>query len=269
MKGKLDQILRDKYNDVKLKKDFRLDIPEKSNGYKRIYKLAACVILFCMVIYGIYYTNFKDINIANENNIQNKPINTANNNGQKTGEKELPIATETIIIDSTYDIGNLLKSGDAEHIVIAKISKILGYTNYIEKLGVYTGVPITIIEATPIKVLKGNMSKNFKFIKSGGIISFSDYEKTLLPEQIQKQGLDKKSKTEKENTYIECLPPFELKVPTVEADKTYLLCLRYSENFEMQTTSGFIRGICEYDEQTRKIKNINTGEWEEIDLSKL
>lgn len=119
------------------------------------------------------------------------------------------------------------------------------------------------------KILKNNtISQEYKeisYLKTGGIISFKELEKNHLFDSkiIDKDiNIENMSETQKNNTYLEQKPN---KGTDFEEGKQYLVFLNYNKETELYEIFDLAFGIMEYDPETNKVKNIDTGEFEEFD----
>jgi len=130
----------------------------------------------------------------------------------------------------------------AELIIIGTVSSIEGVTNYnpVTENYVMTG---TLGKISVNKVIKGSVDENeISFIRLGGIIPVSEYEKSLFPEQVEKRGFNKLTQVEKENKYVEERMDSDIKI---EKDKTYLMYLSYAENYSRYSIQFLQYGLRE------------------------
>lgn len=118
------------------------------------------------------------------------------------------------------------------------------------------------------KDLKNNICKNnIKFSKYCGKVSLEELEQNEY-ENWEKWELDNLGKvipeSEKEYTYFEQLPT---KGTDFEEGKQYLVFMDYNEEEDIYEITSLAYGIMEYDPNTNMVKNIETGEFVEIDWS--
>ena len=264
MKKNLDEVLREKCSKINVDYNFKLPEEKVKTKYTSIIKLVAIFSILAILSIGIIMINYKnEFYNANKNNIEN--IQEENEVIIKS-DNSVKNIIETIQYGSEMD--SLAYKIEPELVVSVRIDSIVKTTNYIEKTNSYSGYPITIFNATPIKILKGEKIDKLTFYNFGGIISLAEYEKALLPVQIEKRGLNLKTQEEKENSYIEFISSLTIGIPKIEVGKTYLLLLQYDkEYFDMYHTT--IKGIYEYDEKNDKIKDNSSQEWIDINLDKI
>lgn len=271
MKKNLDEVLREKCRKVDINYDFKLEEKSKLN-YSFIFKFVAIFSILVVLSACFYVINTKsELLEANKYNTYDKSANYEDKN-EKIDNTQLSQNNISKNITETIEFGNEMNSlafkMEPELIVAVKIDKLVQTTNYINKTDEYSSVPISIFSSTPIKVFKGSKLSSLTFYNWGGVISLAEYEKSLLPVQIEKRGLKSKTQEEKESIYIEFVSSLTLGVPKIEVGKTYLLLLKYDkEYFDMYNT--IIKGVYEYDETNDKIKDILAGEWIDIDLNQL
>lgn len=248
---------------------------KNSNKIYKYLKYVACfsliiIILITSIIFLMKPSNI-DNQLANNENIENND-NTTNNitNDNYASDINLPVASYTLNLNPTNNIGNKFISPmeleiihqDSDCIAVVKLNKKLYYTNYSEKSNLYSTVPLTVSNISVEKLFKGSLADNSEIMSIGGVLTISDYEKSCQPEQIKKHGFDKMFQEEKDNTYIEIINTITLKMPKLEEGKYYLVYLKYNINFEKyQVLDQF---IYEYNINTQKIKNLDTGNWEQF-----
>ncbi|MDO4283652.1 MAG: hypothetical protein Q4D02_08470 [Clostridia bacterium] len=265
----IDKIIRNSYENVKIP-DNLFENAYSNLEYKKphtwYFKYAAVFVL----IIGITITLIIILNKQNKNeNIQTP--NVAVEKPIQNEEKKLPVASSIInLIGDEYvqnrnlfisPVGLNLVEEETQNIVVVKLEKILYYTNYIEKRNVYTITPFTASKVSVVKSYKGNLTGELEIMSYGGVITLSDYEKACEPEQIKKQGLDKKTQEEKDTTYIEVLNSLTAPLPKLVEGKYYLVFMNYNDNFEKYQVLDTL--LYEYDIETDKIRNTDTNEWED------
>ncbi len=238
MKDNIDNIIRKKYLEVDVRKvDLdKLQIRKSSKGYK----VAIFILLLVISAIGIKITTRKDKDNTNKDNVLPQNIVAEN-------DIKLPVATETITVGS--DVASIAFL-DVDYVAIIKVNKILGYTNYSSIKNRYIW-PITKLEVTVEKSLKGDIEGTIQINRDGGIISIANWEKTLSKERIERYGYNKLSKEEKENTYINVVmgPSYG----KAEQGKKYLVFLREDKETYggLSVSAGYME---EYDEKTESTR---------------
>lgn len=117
------------------------------------------------------------------------------------------------------------------------------------------------------KILKcsTDINNNVLYEKRGGIKSFKELETmpqfdwNKIDQIIANENIPEEQKS---NTFYEQKPG---KGTEFEDGKQYLVFLKYNEETKLYEIFDFVFGIMEYDPQTNKVKNIDTGEFEEFD----
>lgn len=153
---------------------------------------------------------------------------------------------------------------ESQFVGVVKIQKILGYTNYIKKTDSYFPAPFIISKVTIEKVFKGDLKGELNIMSYGGVISVSDYLKSLIPGQSIDSKYQKLTEEERENTYIRVMNAFTL--PTIEPDvgKYYLVFMNYNNNLESYQVLDDL--IYEYDIVKDKTRNTDTNEWDNYEF---
>lgn len=238
MKGNIDEIIRKKYKEVEIHQ-VDLDKLQIRKKYKA-YKVAIFILLLLISTIGVKIATGKRNDDINKYNVVPQTIVAEN-------DIKLPVATETIKINT--DISSIAFL-NVDYVAIIKVNKILGYTNYSSIKNKYLW-PITKLEVTVEKSLKGEIEGTIQINKSGGIISIADWEKILSEERIERYGYNKLSKEEKENTYIDIIMGPSYGKP--EQGKKYLVFLKEDkESYGCLTVSaGYME---EYDEKTESTR---------------
>lgn len=197
----------------------------------------------------------------NNNNNNNNITNIPSDNDNLENNQNIPVQTVEIENASYGTIGS------TQYILVIKIDSIENSTNFSTKTDSHS-YTITNLKATVIKDLKGNYNKNsVNFYTYGGKIKISDYEAVLLPEEIKKLGFDTKSKTEKQNSYINIIPNKNLGIAQAEVGNTYLVSLTYDNIFydSLAVVSREEYNFKLYDINTNKYKN-TSGTWNEVQI---
>ena len=171
-----------------------------------------------------------------------------------------------MLLSSTVDITdiNVLKEM-AEDIVIAKVSKIDGGTNYNEYFKMYSSVN-TIGEIEIEKSIKGELKEGqiVPFIRLGGIVETSEYVKGL---NEKRKRLLEEAEQKGEETMLDYKYVKEIKSGDIEIEegKTYLMFICYDPYNERYEIFGDQYGLREYDENTNSVLNNDTNEYEKIE----
>ena len=237
MKDNIEKIIKKKYLEVEVP-EVDLDKLKTRKSYNG-YKVAIFIFLLVISVIGIKITIRKNNDDTEKDNVL--PQNIVSGNDIK-----LPIATETIRVGS--DIASIAFL-DVDYVAIIKVNKILGYTNYSSIQNRYLW-PITKLEVTIEKNLKGDLKGTIQINRDGGVISIANWEKTLSAEQIERYGYNKLSIEEKENTYMNIVT--SINYGKIEEGKTYVVFLSEDEVYGGLTVSaGYIE---EYDERTESTR---------------
>lgn len=238
MKDNIDNVIRKKYKEVEIPQ-VDLDKLQIEKNYKG-YKVAIFILLLVMSIVGIKITTRKDNDNTNKDNALPQNIVAEN-------DIKLPVATETITVGSDMTSIAFL---DVDYVAIIKVNEILGYTNYSSIQNRYLW-PITKLEVTVEKSLKGDLKGTIQINRYGGVISIANWEKTLSKERIERYGYNKLSKEEKENTYVDIImgPSYG----KAEQGKKYVVFLREDKEIYggLTVSAGYME---EYDEKTESTR---------------
>lgn len=215
--------------------------------------LVSCTVLFVIIFSGFIVNNYiktdSKVNIVADDSI-NSDKNLSNNDEDN---KILYINYETDELKDISDI-EVLKE-DAHQIVIAKVSKIDGCTNYNEKSGNYTRIN-TLGDIEILQVLKGDLEVNsiVPFIRGGGTILYNDYQKGVVYGNRSKIQDTYDYVTEKRKGDIE-----------IEEGKTYLMFLYYDSYNERYEIMAYQYGLREYDANTKMVLNNDTNVYQSLD----
>lgn len=237
-------------------------------------------ILCIVIILSIsFFTNSeKNKLLATENKYSNTIDLVQKTENNNYNEKNIVLSLESDL-DYALDVSdNQIRRENAEYIIIGRLNSIDGSTNYNEKQNEYTAI-FTYGQIDVISVLQGDI-KNSKipFIRLGGEISFSEYEKGLTERQKEKTELvSSLSEDEKETSYVYYSPSGDIKL---EEGKYYLMYMNYNADYdkymctymqygtrEVDSNSlNNVQTISEIDNNTSeiKVKNNDTGEWENL-----
>lgn len=206
---------------------------------------------------GIIYTSANYFVKDSNNKLQSSSIGV-------TSPKNiiLEVNSEVDMIYDNSDVSELEERSDL--IIIGKIKEIDGAINYNEAKKQYM-MTSTIGTIKVKSIIKGNenVKKNseIKFVRLGGTISVNEYEKSLEPRQIIRQGLDKLTTKEKQNTYVKVSVSGDIEP---QKNSTYLMYLKYDEDLNRYSIIGMEYGLKEYKETTKQVKNNETQKWENI-----
>lgn len=199
-------------------------------------------------------------------------------NAQKANnvKNEIVYQEEPIIFTETYSYDTLYNFSDskvlAEHsdlIVIGKLKEIGEATNINPTTKKYgkARTPATL-EVNQIIKSDGRLNEqSIEFLNMGGLISYEDYEKSLLPAQKAKRdylmnqnGLTASSS--KANIFVKQSVENQLEL---KEDKNYIVYLKYNEDFSKYMVLTQPYGIKEYNVNTGKILNHVTNTVENIE----
>lgn len=206
-----------------------------------LYSCTFIVIVFFVAFYLYIYTNIKtesNINIVAENKEDNDTTFYINYD-----------------IDELKDISNIeVLKEDAKEIVIARVSDIEGCTNYNQKTGNYTRIN-TLGNIEILQVLKGDLEVNsiVPFIRGGGNISYSEYQKGVLYGDRSKIKGTYEYVTERRKGDIE-----------IEDGKIYLMFLYYDNINERYEIMAYQYGLREYDTNTQMVLNNDTHQMQKL-----
>lgn len=228
---------------------------------------------------GVYSNNKKNNNgDLNQNNISNYEVAESTNNIKNINNKNIVLDLKSSL-DYALDVTDKnVRKNNADYVIIGKIKSIDGSTNYNGKQNIYTSI-FTYGQIEIETILKGNISDSeIPFIRLGGDIQFSEYEKGLTTSQKEKMELvNTLSRDEKENSYVSYSPEGDIKL---EEGKTYLMYMNYNTDYEKYICTYMQYGTREIDTNTLnngiqtasneaneteiKVKNNDTGEWENL-----
>lgn len=248
-----EKIMRKKYDEVEVPEKIGKNIIEiakqrkeeanrKKILYRRITTLAACFILL-IGITGIVYMNKKNI-IEDADNKDNLNIS-------------YPVLYAYNSIE--YPKYNIVKPAI---IAVVRLEEILKYTNYSSKQDKYYKEPVTFISVESVKKIIGEVNSETKVYKFGGIVDVNNLK------NIGAEFYDKNKRRVKLNSIeknVEIVTNTSIIQAKPEIGKTYLVCLQYDSRIYDSYYCYGRYGFVEYDEATGKVKNVETGEWEDID----
>ena len=255
-------------------------------------KFRFCIIISIILIVVIFIASI--IILKNYNVNTNKPIIDNGIAKLKDTVKVIPkkeINDEQILMtlnsESLYNINvadNVELANKSDIIIIGTIQSIDGFVNYNSKYDEYV-FPRTVGKVKVNKVIKGDLEYDeIPFMRMGGTITISDYEKTLLPSQISKRGFNNLTEEEKNNNYVTQKMSEDIEI---EEGKTYLMYLKYNQDYGCYIISYQKYGLREIDTNiessnqailnsntrtiqsseysTIKVKDNENGEWVTLD----
>lgn len=189
-------------------------------------------------------------------------------------QKELVETEEPIIITevSSYETKYNFSDSDvlAEHsdlIVVGKLKDIGTPINFNPTTKKY-GKTRTPAQLEVLKVVKSDGSADLsevEFLDVGGLISYAEYEKSLLPAQKAKRDYlmsQNGNLQSRSNVFVKQSVKNQLEL---KEDKTYIVYLEYNEDFGKYTVVNQPYGIKEYNQNTGKVLNHITNEVETLD----
>ena len=238
MRGKIDEILKQKYDEVEIPSDiFDFDkILKDVKPIKRknkIVKFAASFVVIAVVVFGVFVW----INKAN---------NSENNTQLPTYSKEITIEnnvygfSENIELDAVYSV---------------EVEEIIEYSTKNE--GEYS-YPITKVKAKVLNCYKGDKAEKVEFWVPGGIWSLSELKTSNLNYNENDVGMDESEKI-KINYYE------SFTIANIEVGKNYIVSLyKYNDNLYVDINADY--GFKEYDPETNMVK-LENNNWEELNLS--
>ena len=218
---------------------------KKNNILKVVTGSVACLAMVC---FGSYCYNAQAV----ENKLEtNEPI----------------IFNEVSSYDTKYNFAdNSVLADFSDLIVIGKVTNLDEATNYNPKTQKYSKAR-TPGNLEILEVLKSDGSKLLKsidFLDVGGTLRYNEYEKSLLPAQkakreylMQQNGIS----TKRNNIYVKQSVENQL---DLEEGKTYIMYLKYDENFEKYMVVNQPYGVKEYNTNTKQILNHVTNTIENI-----
>lgn len=211
MRKNLDELLREKYKDIQIEHDFSICNHPKNVKfhYSKIYKIVAGFIILGLITLNIYFINTKiQAAVAKKSNLEQQNINVnedkdkISENVSIASEKESKKADYVITVSgsstfNTKDINLLFEK--TELIVTGTVTeKMKAEKNYYLPLAVTPGN--LLID----NVIKGKIIEdNIRFIVSGGIITFKQYEDSLVGMDALKLKINSMTEEEKTSKFVE------------------------------------------------------------------
>ena len=245
MRGKIDEILKQKYDEVEVPSDiFDFDkILKDVKPIKRknkIVKFAASFVVIAVVVFGVF------VWINKVNNSENTVLQAENNTQLPTYSEEITIGNNMYKLDKEYKIDGLYT---------IQIQKILNYSTKEDDNYKY---PITKVNAKVINCYKGESEQEIEFWVPGGIWTLSELKMSNLTYDASDIGIN-----ENENVKINYYEAY--KIADINVGNIYLVTL-YNENGENYVNKSLRYGFKEYDPETNMV-NLGNNNWEELNLS--
>lgn len=248
------------------------------NNKKIIISVIIVAVTIIIINLTYYCINNTKNNIKETANLQqsNKNIIETEETVVANSDKKNIVLNLSSYLDYAIDLtDNNARAENADYIVLATVKTIDGTTNYNEKAKEYTAI-FTYGNMEITKVLQGNIELGeVPYIRLGGDIAFSEYEKSLKESQKTKMELiSTLSEEEKKTSYVSYSPNGDI---SLEIGKTYLMYLKYNSDYDRYMCSFMQYGTREvntatYNNQTRTIstnndilvKNNESGGWETL-----
>ena len=184
-------------------------------------------------------------------------------------ETEEPIIfNEVSSYDTLYDFSdNKVLAEFSDLIVIGKVTNLDDATNYNPTTKKYgkARTPGNLEIISVIKSDNNNNSTEVKFMDMGGMISYTDYEKSLLPAQKAKRDYLMQTNgitASKSNIFVRQSVQNQL---AIEEGKTYVMYLRYDSDYDRYMVVDQPHGVKEYNTNTGRIMNHITNSVETLD----
>ena len=258
MKGKIDEILKQKYDELEIPKDiFNSDeILKDAKPLKRKNKklrIVASLVVVLFVAFGVFLI----VNNYKQNTISDTLIQADNNeeNNQENKNEKLPTYTKEITVNNyAYGMGNRDKS---YNIYSIKVENIEQYSTKYDEEGNYS-YPITKVKANVINCYKGENAKEVEFWIPGGVWNLTQLRESNLEYNEEEIKID-----DSENIKINYYEFF--RIANLEVGGDYITCL-YEQDGELYVTKNIDYGFKELDIENNMVMN-NNKEWIELDLS--
>lgn len=254
MKGKIDEILKQKYDEVEIPKDiFNFDeILKDAKPLKRKNKklrIVASLVVVLFVAFGVFLI----VNNYKQNTISDTLIQADNNEENKN--EQLPSYVKEITIDNKINEFGLKEGID--EIYAINIEKIEQYSTKYDEEGDYS-YPITKVKANVINCYKGENAKEVEFWIPGGVWNLTQLRESNLEYNEEEIKID-----DSENIKINYYEFF--RIANLEVGGDYITCL-YEQDGELYVTKNIDYGFKELDIENNMVMN-NNKEWTPLDLS--
>jgi len=213
-------------------------------------------ILSCLTVIAIGNYCYKTQAV---NNIKNEVIAT----------NEPIVITQVSSYDTRYNFADSdVLAQYSDLVVIGKVTDLESATNFNPTTKKY-GKARTPGSLEVLEIIKsdGKIGSKIEFMDGGGTISYSDYEKSLLPAQKAKRDylMNKNgtlSTSDMNNVYVKQISENQLEI---EENKTYIMYLNYNEDFGKYMVVNQPYGVKEYNVNTGKILNHVTDTVESVE----
>lgn len=254
MKGKIDEILKQKYDEVEIPKDiFNFDeILKDAKPLKRKNKklrIVASLVVVVFVAFGVFLV----VNNYKQNMVPDTIVQADNN--EENENVQLPSYSEEITIKGKELNSTIFEK--ISNIYSIEVKNIEQYSTKYDEDGNYS-YPITKVKATVINCYKGNNdAEEIEFWIPGGVWNLTQLRESNLEYNEEELEID-----DNENIKVNYYETFKIANP--EVGKSYITCL-YEENGELYANKGTDYGFKEYNVDTNKV-NFD-GQWIELDLS--
>ena len=270
---KIDKVIRNSYKNVEIPSYIFEEAYEKIRNEKKSranYKFFFSFSAVFIIVIAIYL-----VGIINKSKIDNESAVPPMQGEKEEIQSELPVASDKIntIGDLYQPIQNYISPNNltlveqtAEFVGVVKVNKIIEYTNYIKRLDKYNQTPFIKSNVSIQKIFKGEIIDNFDMFSYGGVISVSDYEKSLTDGKTLQEKYSNMSEEEKENTFVSIYDTFTLNTIEPIVGKDYLVFIKFSNNLEGYQVLDTL--IYEYDLENDMVKNPTNNTWEKYEFGK-
>ena len=251
MRGKIDEILKQKYDEVEVPSDiFDFDkiLKDAKPVRKRsaVLKIAASFIVLVVAISGVAIL----IN-SNKNSNQNTVVQADNEEHNII----LPTYSKEISINnSAYGFGKYFEKINIYSVEIEKIEQYSTKYNVDDNYS----YPITKVKAKVINCYKGENAEEIEFWVPGGVWTVAELKNSNLPYNEIEIGAN-----DSENIKINYYESYY--ISDVEVGNIYIVCL-YKENDQLYVNKNSKYNFKEYNSDTNMVE-MDENDWEELDLS--
>ncbi|UWG98555.1 hypothetical protein LPY66_07060 [Dehalobacter sp. DCM] len=182
-------------------------------------------------------------------------VNNKNTIYKNTSSLNTTAENKDVVLDLRSELDYLINTTDknvrnenSDFIIIGTVQSVDGGINYNPKRELYTEIQ-TIGNLNVEKIIKGNVEDNIiPFMRLGGVISFSEYEKGLTESQKAKVELTKTlTNEEKKTKYVSSNIMNNI---NIEQGKTYLMYLKYDPDYGRYAIVFLQDGLREIDKST-------------------
>lgn len=156
-------------------------------------------------------------------------------------------------------------AANAEYIIIGTVTSIDGMTNYNPTIEDYV-MARTVGTIKVVKVLKGDLKEDsIHFVRVGGTLPLSEYEKSLPEPHREKVGLNKIPQQEKKNRFVTEIMDGDIEI---EEGKTYLIYTSYATDYERYSIQFLQYGLREVESSSLNMdtnkRTLDSNEYETI-----